>query len=166
MSNPGNKSPGNLAAKVVRGQCVCGQVGIEIDFPAFWAWHDHTAATRHAHGAAYATYIGCWRSRCRVIEGEDDITRFTDAKTQSSRSFCARCGTPIFYERGPAATMLNIPRALFEHRTGREPRYHIGIDEVPDWAYGGEPLAPLKNFPGVVWARPQRRKPPAPEGMF
>jgi hypothetical protein len=32
-------------------------VELEIDFPAFWAWHDHSAASRRAHGAAYATYI-------------------------------------------------------------------------------------------------------------
>jgi hypothetical protein len=30
--------------------------------------------------------------------------------------------------------MVNVPRALFEGRTGREPRYHIAIEESPDWA--------------------------------
>ena len=59
--------------------------------------------------------------------------------------------------------MVNIPRALFLTRTGREPRYHLSIDEAPDWAYAGEPLAPLKGFPAVVWAKPKRRKKgPAP----
>jgi hypothetical protein len=36
----------------VAGQCLCGTVRFEIDAPAFWAWHDHTRATRMAHGAA------------------------------------------------------------------------------------------------------------------
>ena len=31
--------------------------------------------------------------------------------------------------------MINIPRALFASRTGRQPIYHIGIDELQDWAY-------------------------------
>jgi hypothetical protein len=53
--------------------------------------------------------------------------------------------------------MVNLPRALFDSRTGREPRYHIGIDEVPDWAYAGEPLKPLKGYPGVVWSGPARK---------
>jgi len=54
--------------------------------------------------------------------------------------------------------MVNISRALFQNRTGREPRYHIGIDELQEWAYTGEPLGPLKGFPGVVWERRRRKK--------
>jgi hypothetical protein len=148
------KSP----AGFVHGQCVCGCVEIEIHFPAFWAWHDHSRATRHAHGAAYATYVGCWRSRFRVTRGMEDITRFVDRTTKAARSFCARCGTPLIYERPRSPQMVNIPRALFDGRTGREPRYHIAIDETPEWAYTGEKLGPLKGYPGVLWERPRRRK--------
>ena len=50
--------------------------------------------------------------------------------------------------------MVNIPRALLGGRTGREPRYHIAIAELQDWTYLGEPLVPLKGFPGVVSERP------------
>jgi hypothetical protein len=53
--------------------------------------------------------------------------------------------------------MVNIPRGLFETRTGREPRYHVALDEAPDWAWRGEALAPLKGYPGVMWERPRRR---------
>ena len=38
----------------VLGRCLCGSVVVEIDYPAFWAWHDHSQASRLAHGA--------WRS--------------------------------------------------------------------------------------------------------
>jgi hypothetical protein len=138
------------------GSCVCGAVRLEIGVPARWAWHDHTAASRHAQGCAYATYVGSWRSRFRVLDGAEHITRFEDKGT--ARSFCVRCGTPLFYERIRSPQMVNIPRALFETRTGREPRYHIGLDEAPEWAYGGGPLAPLKGYPGVMWERPKRRR--------
>lgn len=141
-----------------RGQCLCGAVQFEIDIPARWAWHDHTRASRVAHGAVYATYVGSWRKRFRVTEGEDSITRYDDTATKTSRSFCKRCGTPLFYERGRSKHMVNIPRALFTSRTGREPLYHIGIDELQPWAYMGAPLGPLKGFPGVVWERPKKKK--------
>jgi hypothetical protein len=29
--------------------------------------------------------------------------------------------------------MVNIPRALFTDRTGREPRHHVAIDELWDF---------------------------------
>jgi hypothetical protein len=35
--------------------------------------------------------------------------------------------------------MVNIPRALCTGRTGREPRYHIAIEQCPDWFYKGNP---------------------------
>src|SRR5205823_698604 len=128
---------------VAVARCACGAVRIEIDFPAFWAWHDHSEANRRAHGCAYATYVGSWRSRFRVVKGAKSIRRFEDKSADATRSFCTRCGTPLTYERAGSPKWVNIPRAIFETRTGREPRYHLAIEEVPEWAYGGEPLAPL-----------------------
>jgi hypothetical protein len=153
MKSRSRKEDAALAASVrrVSGTCLCGAVKIEIDYPAFWAWHDHSAASRRAHGAAYATYIGCWRKYVRVTKG--DITRFEDAKTNTVRGFCARCGSPVFYERKRSPHMINIPRALFAGRTGREPRYHLNIEELQDWTYTGKPLVPLKGYPGVVCER-------------
>ena len=138
------RAASNLSGRHVSGRCLCGAVELEIDFPAFWAWHDHSAASRRAHGAAYATYIGCWRKHARVVKGQRSIARFEDAKTESTRSFCCRCGTPLLYERKRWPHMVNIPRALFTGRTGREPRYHVAIEELQDWTYTGNRLVPLR----------------------
>jgi hypothetical protein len=145
-------------AMAVSAQCLCGKVRMEIDFPARWAWHDHSRASRIAQGAAYVTYVGSWRSRFRITNGMGDIARFEDGTQKTTRSFCVSCGTPLFYERAHSPQMVNIPRALFESGTGREPLYHIAIDQAPEWAYRGEKLGPLKGFPGVFWQRPIRRK--------
>jgi len=142
------------------GCCVCGDVRIAVAFPAFWAWHDHSKASRHAHGAAYATYIGSWKSRVRVTKGAAKLARFEDEATGTARQFCKRCGTPIFYERPHAPKWINMPRALFATRTGREPRYHIGLAEAAEWEYRGEALGPLKGYPGVMRERPRKKKRP------
>ena len=149
-----------------QGQCLCGNVRFEIDVPARWAWHDHSAASRRAHGAAYATYVGSWRKRFRITKGEAEIARYEDKAAKTVRSFCARCGTPLIYERARSPHMVNIPRALFSGRTGRQPLYHIAIEELQEWAYTGEPLVPLKGFPGVVWQRSKKKKRGDREGMF
>ena len=147
------KQPG-----IATGRCACGAVEVEIGVPARWAWHDHSAASRLAHGAACATYVGSYKSRFRVAKGEESITRFEEPASGAVRSFCARCGTPIAYQRKRAPEMVNVPRALFASGTGREARYHLSIHEAPDWAYSGGRLVPLKGFPGVVWERPTRKK--------
>jgi hypothetical protein len=150
----------------VTGQCLCAAVHLEIDFPARWAWHDHSHASRLAHGAAYATYVGSWRKRFRITEGEADIMRYEDKSAGTTRSFCGRCGTPLTYELRRSPHMVNIPRALFSSRTGRQPLYHSAFAELRDWAYTGGPLIPLKGFPGIVWERPRRRKWPDRGGKF
>jgi hypothetical protein len=148
------------SAETVVGRCLCGEIELEIDFPAFWAWHDHSAASRRAHGAAYATYVGCWRKHVRVTRGAKKISCFEEKATGAKRSFCSHCGTPLFYERKRSRHMINIPRALFDMRTGREPRYHLSIGELQDWAYTGEKLVPLKAYPGVMFERPKSAKRP------
>ena len=146
------------SAGISKGQCLCGEVRFEIDVPARWAWHDHSAATRRAHGAAYATYVGSWRKRFRVTKGQSAIVRYDDKPADTVRSFCGHCGTPLFYERARSSHMINISRALFSGRTGRQPLYHIAIEELQEWAYTGEPLVPLKGFPGVVWQRSKKKR--------
>jgi len=148
------------------GACACGAVRLEIDVPARWAWHDHSERSRRAQGCAYATYIGSYRSRFRWLAGEEHLTRYTDEAAGTTRGFCSRCGTPMFYERSRAPTMVNIPRAVFSERTGREARYHMNLAEQADWTYLGAPLAPLKGYPGVMWERPRRAKRKAPDAMF
>jgi len=142
---------------VAVGRCLCGAVEIEIEVPAFWAWHDHSKTTQRAQGAAYATYVGCWKSKTRITKGKASVTTYEQPGEARFRTFCKTCGTPLMYERGNAPRMVNIPRALFETRTGREPRYHVGLPQSPEWAYRGEKLNPVKAYPGLLMARPRKK---------
>lgn len=153
-------------AEQAEGACACGAVRLAIGIPAVWAWHDHSPASRRAQGCAYATYVGSWRSKFRILDGEDHVIRYEDTFAGTIRSFCRRCGTPLTYERAASPKMVNIPRALFDGRTGREPRYHLNLGEAADWTYRGETLSPLKDYPGVMWQRPKRRKRRPIEPMF
>lgn len=150
--------PKATSAAVALGRCLCGAVEIEIAVPARWAWHDHSRLSRLAHGAAYATYVGSYRSRFRVAKGQANIASYEETPRGRRRSFCKTCGTPLVYERPHAKSMVNVPRALFTERTGREPLYHIGVEEMQEWTYRGEALKPLKGFPGVVWTGPRRKR--------
>ncbi|MBV9532988.1 MAG: GFA family protein [Bradyrhizobium sp.] len=166
MPRRGVVKPRARAAGIAEGQCLCGKVAFEIDVPARWAWHDHSSASRRAHGAAYATYVGSWRKRFRITKGKSLIARYEDKESRTARSFCAHCGTPLLYERARSPHMVNLPRALFTSRTGRQPLYHIAIEELQQWAYTGEPLVPLKGFPGVVWQRSKKKRRSAGEDPF
>lgn len=133
----------------ISGACLCGGVEVSVDVPVFWAWHDHSAASRRVHGAAYATYVGCWKSKVRIAKGEAQVARHEDAERGHVRSFCSRCGTPVMFTRKRSPKWVNVPRALFGERTGREAKYHVAIEELQDWAYLGQSVGPLKGYPGV-----------------
>ena len=166
MTETKKTKPAKPFSRSATGACLCGAVELVICVPARWAWHDHKSASRRAHGAAYATYVGAYRSRFRINKGARAITRFVEEDTGNARSFCSRCGSPLMYERTRAKDMINVPRALFASRTGREPLYHVGIEELQEWAYAGEKLVPLKGFPGVMWERPKRKKRAARDALF
>jgi len=153
------------AEGIATGRCLCGKVLVEIGVPARWAWHDHSPASRRAHGAAYATYVGSWRSRFRIAKGAGVLARFKDA-AGDVRSFCSSCGTPVSYERKRSPQMVNLPRALFDRGTGREPLYHVAFEESPEWTWRGETLKPLKGYPGVLWTGPRRRLRSGLEALF
>ncbi len=50
----------------------------------------------------------------RILEGEDELTRFEDPGTHTVRSFCARCGTPIAYCSGPLVPLKGFPGVVWE----------------------------------------------------
>eukprot|EP00439_Symbiodinium_sp_Y106_P090008 s1_g2544.t1 len=151
----------------VKGSCGCGIVQFEIKYPARWAYHDHSSATRQVMGSASVTYVGSWRKRFRITEGEDALTEFRDEEKGITRRFCIECGTPIAYERDASPHMINTPRGLFKEGVGREPRYHVRMAEMPDWAYTGEQVNPLKNYPTVLYERPRKtKKRQTPDDMF
>jgi hypothetical protein len=47
-------------------------------------------SSRRAHGAAYATYIGCWRKHARVPKGRRSIARFEDDRIDPKLLFPVR----------------------------------------------------------------------------
>jgi hypothetical protein len=96
------------------------------------------------------------RSGLGTITVAREINRFEEKG--AVRSFCRVCGTPLIYERTRSRHMINIPRSLFQSRTGRQPIYHIAIEDMRDWAYTGEPLVPLKGYPGVFCKRSKKSR--------
>src|SRR5262245_27704581 len=93
---------------VVTGQCLCGAVQFEMEYPAFWAGHDHGRASRLAYGAVSATYFRTWRKRFPITAEDCNITRFKEKETGAVRCFCRPCGTPLIYGRSPSRHMINI----------------------------------------------------------
>ena len=104
----------------VTGHCLCGAVSLEIDFPTRWAWHDHSHASRLAHGAAYATCVGSWRRRFRITAGGEVVARYEDETAgQLHADFAVVAAHRPTYERKLfAAYGKHPPRSVLEPGPG------------------------------------------------
>jgi len=118
------------AAGIASGQCLCGKIRFEIDVPARWAWHDHSlaAGARMARRTPPMSEAGASGFALRVARPPSPATRTRRRRRRGVFAAIAARRSPTSAPRSPH--MVNIPRALFSGRTGRQPLYHIAIEEI------------------------------------
>ena len=145
------------------GGCQCGAVRYALYARPDRVGICHCRMCQKAVGGPFFAWAAVSDSDIAWTRGKPAVFSSSSA---ADRGFCAHCGTPLIYERARSPHMVNIPRALFAERTGRQPLYHIAIEELQQWAYTGEPLVPLKGFPGVVWQRSKKKRRSAGDDPF
>jgi hypothetical protein len=122
------------------GRCHCGKVRFVARFPSRFVAHCHCNSCRRAHGAAFVTWAGFPSSQVDVVEGREHLhVHVSSPGTQ--RSFCAACGTKLFFasDRWPGET--HVVLAAFNDPVDRAPGGHAFYDEHVAW------LPPLASPP-------------------
>lgn len=81
---------------MIRGSCLCGAVGIEIDEPL-----EHAAEACHCRQCRKQTghyYVGINVRRSALrIAGEEQVHWFQSSE-QVQRGFCGHCGSTLFWK--------------------------------------------------------------------
>ena len=153
-------------AKPVAGRCLCGAVGFEIDYPA-------ALGLARSFQRKPARAWRRLRHLCRQLaqafshhqgDGQDYPLR-GQGRENHAKLLRAMRHAAVLRARALAAHGQHPARAVLS-RTGRQPLYHIAIEELQEWAYTGQPLVPLKGFPGVVWQRSKKKKRVDSDGLF
>ncbi|MBZ9999892.1 MULTISPECIES: GFA family protein [unclassified Mesorhizobium] len=81
-------------ARIERGHCFCGAVTAVMEGEPFWICFDHDDDCRRAIGGPMTIWIGYRPHQVKLTAGKPK----TFSKTKGVvRSFCADCGTSIFY---------------------------------------------------------------------
>ena len=129
----------------VTGSCLCGAVRFAVRLPSRFCAHCHCPNCRRAHGAAFVTWAGFKEEQVRLLSGEEALRRYlTD--TGATRSFCSRCGSPLFYEGPRWPGEVHVALASLEGQIDRAPSAHVYVDDRAEWwsiadalpQYGGE----------------------------
>ena len=79
------------------GGCLCGAVRYRFALPALWVAHCHCSLCRRAQGAGFVTWVGTSGDKFELL-GDASSLRLHHSTPEATRSYCGRCGTPLFFE--------------------------------------------------------------------
>lgn len=117
---------------VASGTCLCGAVRFRAGLPSKWVAHCHCSYCRRAHGAPFVTWAGFPSERFSIEPGAGQPTWY-ESSPGAQRAFCARCGSPMFFQSTRWPGEMHIARALFADPLDREPSAHVFYEMHVPW---------------------------------
>jgi hypothetical protein len=123
-------------APVFTGTCLCGAIRYEARGMPIGVNHCHCVQCQRASGAALLTWATWPRARVRVLRGQ--VADF-ESSPGVMRSFCARCGSTLFWRRvagerdHPEGGELDIAAGTLDQGDLLEPKDHIFVKSRRRW---------------------------------
>lgn len=132
----------------VSGGCLCSAVRFTVKFPTLFCAHCHCSMCRRNHGAAYVTWVAVAAKQLSLERGDRELVRYASSE-HGSRSFCGRCGTPLFCENTQHPDRVDIPLSAMDGPIDRAPQLHAFFDSGAPWVAIGDQLPRLGGTTGV-----------------
>ena len=116
-----------------RGSCLCGNIRYELDAELGEFGYCHCRTCQKASGSAHAANAPIDRADFRLTSGADSLKEF-ESSTGKIRSFCSRCGSPIYAYLIATPQVLRIRLGTLDTPFTRQPRAHTWTREKATWA--------------------------------
>jgi hypothetical protein len=114
------------------GGCLCGGVRYRLDRAPLWVAHCHCSMCRRAQGAGFVTWAGFAEDAFGFDAGEDLVSRY-QSSAAAVRSFCRRCGTPLFFQSSRWPGEIHVTLASLDSAEGLEPQAHAYWSSRVPW---------------------------------
>ena len=137
-------SPADSNRTTVVGACFCGAVQFEVALPTKMCVHCHCTMCRRNHGAPFVTWFAVDKANFRVTSGESSLTQHKSSE-HGRRSFCSRCGTPLFCELDHHPEVIDVTLASMRGPIDLAPQAHIYFDTHVDWLQAFDDLPEWKT---------------------
>jgi hypothetical protein len=127
------------------GGCHCGAVRYELEGPPNDVALCHCTDCRRHSGAPVMAWSGYGEDKLVITKGEPKIWRMTDV---SYRSFCAACGTGLFYRNSdmlPGA--VEVQSATLDNPEAAVPTLQIQTAERLSWMKTLHDIPAIDRFP-------------------
>jgi hypothetical protein len=126
-----DSGPGGVQAARTGG-CLCGGVRYRLDRAPLWVAHCHCSMCRRAQGAGFVTWAGFAEDALSLDAGEDLVSRY-QSSAAAARSFCRRCGTPLFFQSSRWPGEIHVTLASLDSAEGLEPQAHAYWSSRVPW---------------------------------
>ena len=114
------------------GRCLCGAIEFEITGPLAPIEICYCTQCQRAQGTALASNIPVDATAFRFLKGESSLRSF-ESSPGKERSFCERCGSPIFSRRESIPGKLRVRAGLLSGPIESEVLAHFHVATKPDW---------------------------------
>lgn len=118
-------------APLFTGACLCGAVRFEAQGAPIGVNHCHCVQCQRASGAAMLTWATWPRAAVRILRG---AAADFESSPGVKRSFCARCGSTLFWRReGRRPEELDIAAGTLDQADALTPLEHIYVKSRRRW---------------------------------
>jgi len=129
-----------------RGSCLCGSIEYEVTGELGEFGYCHCTSCRKASGSAHAANAPIDRAAFRVVRGATCVREF-ESSPGKFRSFCARCGSPLYAYLAATKDVLRLRLGSLDTPFAGRAQAHTFVSDKAPWdAVEGD----LPQFPG--WA--------------
>ena len=129
-----------------KGSCLCGNVRYELASELGEFGYCHCTSCRKASGSAHAANAPIDLADFHLVSGTDTLREF-ESSPGKFRSFCSRCGSPIYAYLAASQNILRVRLGSLDTGFAKQPRAHTFVSDKASW----EPIGDsLPQFP--EWA--------------
>lgn len=128
---------------MTKGGCLCGAYQFEVDGDFTQMTDCFCSMCRKAHGAAFATFVGCQADDFKLIQGEDLVSQY-QSSDQGVRSFCSKCGSNLPMTVGD---QKYIPAGILDGDPGVRTSAHMFVSSKADWVEITDDAAQYEGYP-------------------
>ena len=136
------------SALTMTGSCLCRAIRFSVRPPSLFCAHCHCSICRRFHGAAFGTWFGVPHGQFSLEEGEANLVHF-QSSDHGTRSFCGRCGSPLFFESTRHPDRIEIALAAMHDPIDRHPEVHMHFDDRASWVAVNDDLPRFGGASGL-----------------
>ena len=122
-----------MSDEAMTGGCQCGAVRYRVAAGFGGMGLCHCRMCQRATGGAFAPLV-----TAHGVEWQGEPARFQSSDV-ADRGFCAKCGTPLFYDPYAEAG-IELMVGTLDDPNAVSPRQHAGIQDMVNWLHFADSL--------------------------